>query len=338
MLGSYGLGSVIHQGQECWIYETTNVNFVHKILNPLSPSLYRELMVGFGFEHPNIQQFKAVAIFDENAFLLQPRGTPIVQAFQEGLVTTRDVLTDVLDAVMFLHSNGLTHGNISIDNLIVIDGKVKLIDFGAAQFCEGNDLASIATTILAIYRKVFDIVDASEIPVDIVDLLADLHEPADRRGDLSRHPALNRVIQPYAIEYPRATYDELDDKKKKVMKMHLRTLVQDYSRNPVRIEILLTAIDITLRTLVPLNGYDSPLFVPKVAIAIAHAMYGSSIALDISLKQFLNTLKTVLIACKFKLIGASFQTRELAEKFFDNFDCHHDVVEEILSLPAYHTF
>lgn len=105
--------------------------------------------------HPNI-----VNVFD----FFEENGTAyIVMEYLEGISfkqyikqaggkldynTVTDICGFIMDALEVIHSSGILHRDISPDNIFICsDGRVKLIDFGAARFSTGDEEKTLSIVL-----------------------------------------------------------------------------------------------------------------------------------------------------------------------------------------------
>jgi serine/threonine protein kinase len=63
-----------------------------------------------------------------------PKGIPICQAMDDGLITIHQIVSDTLSFISFLHLQGCHHGDIKPDNIVYHDGHAKIIDFGLSSW------------------------------------------------------------------------------------------------------------------------------------------------------------------------------------------------------------
>ncbi len=97
---------------------------------------WREAQLLASLQHPNI-----LTIYD----IVRPKGWLILELMRGSLQRTaqvapidldllRVVLLNCLNALQFLHSNGIIHGDVKPSNMLVdVQGRVKLGDFGLAH-------------------------------------------------------------------------------------------------------------------------------------------------------------------------------------------------------------
>ncbi len=106
-------------------------------------------------KHPQIPELLSFTIHEDKQYLIQEfiDGETLeqelrrVNAFSEQQV--RDVLVEVLQILEFVHSKSVIHRDISPDNIIRRkgDGKLVLVDFGAAKHATATILAKTGTGI-----------------------------------------------------------------------------------------------------------------------------------------------------------------------------------------------
>lgn len=72
---------------------------------------------------------------DIKFYISMKKGENIRNAYKNRKISIRQIASDVLSAIAFLHSYGFGHFDIKMDNIIFHDNKAKLIDFGLADKC-----------------------------------------------------------------------------------------------------------------------------------------------------------------------------------------------------------
>lgn len=116
---------------------------MHGIPPPTAPATAEQAANQSLYGHPNLCQMLDFFEDTENYYLVMScfgNGQDLfdyVDAAPMGLTITesKSFLTQIVDAVAFLHSHGVVHRDIKDEN-IILDGKggVQLIDFGSAAY------------------------------------------------------------------------------------------------------------------------------------------------------------------------------------------------------------
>ena len=63
------------------------------------------------------------------------------------LVQILELLKPVMESLELIHEKGLIHRDISPDNLMIVKGKLKLLDFGAARDFTNLDNKSLSVML-----------------------------------------------------------------------------------------------------------------------------------------------------------------------------------------------
>ncbi|CAE6490573.1 unnamed protein product, partial [Rhizoctonia solani] len=95
-------------------------------------------------DHPGILKALGFAIFKEFIVLVSPlmqNGPLTNHLVRENLCNRLKFCIDLTETVEYLHRNGIFHGDIKADNILVSDNKeVQLADFGSATLTEYHTL------------------------------------------------------------------------------------------------------------------------------------------------------------------------------------------------------
>lgn len=103
--------------------------------------ILREVIISIFVRHPNIVRLIDFE-FDENYFYLifeYAEGYQLYDLILEkgrmNEIDCRRIFREIISAVVYIHRNGIAHRDLKIENILVdINGNVKLIDFGLANF------------------------------------------------------------------------------------------------------------------------------------------------------------------------------------------------------------
>ncbi|KAH3764395.1 serine/threonine-protein kinase Chk2 [Pelomyxa schiedti] len=147
-LGS-GAGGTVLLGYDS--YRDVAIKSVH-ISNGDWKSLKAELKIGRILSHPNV-----LPIIDyyespeDNTCIVIPRvhGGTSCEKITEGACLTepeaRAIFSQILDSVDYLHSCGIFHRDLKVDNVMLMDTRspphVKIIDFGLSRVLKEGELA-----------------------------------------------------------------------------------------------------------------------------------------------------------------------------------------------------
>lgn len=94
----------------------------------------RELTVYSMIDHPNIIPLIGWGYDSDKWYLVFPLGIDLRVAFREKLLTLGQAIHDILSAVNFLHINGIFHGDIKDNNMIFLNNRIVLVDFGSVRY------------------------------------------------------------------------------------------------------------------------------------------------------------------------------------------------------------
>ena len=115
------------------VYYTEDGNNVVKADTINERYILSEIFFLTSISHPNIVEILNFTFADNEFKFAMKRGMTIRSALIAEKITINEVITDVMSALLFLHSNGIAHGDIKLDNIIYLDGRAILIDFGLAR-------------------------------------------------------------------------------------------------------------------------------------------------------------------------------------------------------------
>lgn len=109
-------------------------------LQELASSL-RELNVMSSYKHPNLVRFLGFIITQDILELDMEVGISLVKVrcldvdveLGPSSITMKSIADDIVEGVKYLHSVGILHNDIKPENVIIVDGKAKLIDFGISR-------------------------------------------------------------------------------------------------------------------------------------------------------------------------------------------------------------
>lgn len=147
ILGQIAVGdfAVIYRGRDRELLREVAIKQIHKqfLADPRQlERFWREAQLLASLQHPHI-----ITIYD----VVRPRGWLVMELMEGSLRDlaqeepmdvdfVRTVLASCLDALRFLHGQGIIHGDIKPSNILVNrDGRIKLGDFGLARRVTSKD-------------------------------------------------------------------------------------------------------------------------------------------------------------------------------------------------------
>ena len=111
-------------------FSINNVNF-------MNPNLFREICTTRKVKHKNIIANYGIVVDGWDVYILLERGDcGLVKLFINNVfdnnVDRKRLVLDVSDGLKYLHRNNINHCDLSPNNVVVINGVYKIIDFGNA--------------------------------------------------------------------------------------------------------------------------------------------------------------------------------------------------------------
>ncbi|MGC2544811.1 MAG: protein kinase, partial [Silvibacterium sp.] len=116
-----------------------------------------EIRIVAGLEHPNIAQLRTAFEFENRLVMIMEfvEGVTLEKRASESPIPLNDVLNysaQVLAALSYAHSKGVTHRDIKPANIMITShGLVKLMDFGIAKSTTDLQLTRPGTTMGSVY-------------------------------------------------------------------------------------------------------------------------------------------------------------------------------------------
>lgn len=80
--------------------------------------------------HRGMCKLLAWSLSDVDLYLVIERGVQLPSAYYNDLVSSRQILTDILSCLSFLADHEIVHNDIKPTNIVVREGCIRLIDFG----------------------------------------------------------------------------------------------------------------------------------------------------------------------------------------------------------------
>ena len=121
-----------------------------------SPNLFKqihdEMNVMEMLRHPNIVEYYGIEVHREKVYIFEEycQGGSLTQLLEHGRIEDEIVLQvyalQMLDGLMYLHSQGVVHRDIKPDNILLDHmGVIKFVDFGAAKVLSRRSISTNGT-------------------------------------------------------------------------------------------------------------------------------------------------------------------------------------------------
>ncbi|KAL0220454.1 hypothetical protein RCL1_000308 [Eukaryota sp. TZLM3-RCL] len=128
-LGHGGFGSVY---ANLWLDSSVAVKIVD-LSTTAKRRLRRELEFISRLNHPLIIRVFGFVEFDNQVGIVMEKADESLPFPSSLSVQTLKYAIDIINVVKFLHSKQVIHGDLKPQNILLVDGKIKLTDFGAAR-------------------------------------------------------------------------------------------------------------------------------------------------------------------------------------------------------------
>ena len=167
-IGDYEILSVLGAGGMGQVYSARNIISgrieAMKILLPdfaaepdLAARFTAEIRILAGLEHPNIAQLRTAFQFENRLVMVMEfvEGVTLEKRATESPIPLDEIFnysSQVLAALSYAHSQGVTHRDIKPANIMITShGQVKLMDFGIAKSTTDLQLTRPGTTMGSVY-------------------------------------------------------------------------------------------------------------------------------------------------------------------------------------------
>ena len=135
----YPIGRKISEGSFHNLYESGSymINEL-SISEPKFEAFIREIDFYSAHDHPCILKIIDFSFdsFAKKTYFSIPKAQNIIDAYTKDLITLRQIASDLIDVLQFLHSDAVAHRNIKPANVVYFEGKACLINFGIARQCK----------------------------------------------------------------------------------------------------------------------------------------------------------------------------------------------------------
>jgi serine/threonine protein kinase len=130
----YPQGDEIASGSYGTVYQVGSLYAVKEIWDKNALLLLaQELDIYARYNHPCIMKPLYWSINKDKAYLVMWQGKDLIKAYKDKDITMQQIISDTLSAFAFLNSQGIAHCDIKPRNMVLLDGVVKVIDFGLAR-------------------------------------------------------------------------------------------------------------------------------------------------------------------------------------------------------------
>jgi serine/threonine protein kinase len=111
--------------------------FVINEANFMDANLFREICITKKLKHKNIIGNYGVVVDNYNVYILLERGDCglirlIANNVFDNSIDRKRLVSDVSEGLKYLHNNNINHCDLSLNNIMVVNGIYKIIDFGNA--------------------------------------------------------------------------------------------------------------------------------------------------------------------------------------------------------------
>ena len=130
-IGSGGCGKVYRSGVYAVKFSVPDYQD-----SDISEEMIRELNFYASVHHPCILRPVEWSYCPINrvTYIAMPCGSDLQRAYLDRKITLERIVNDNLSAIAFLNNLGIIHGDIKPKNMIFLDGRAQIIDFGLAKY------------------------------------------------------------------------------------------------------------------------------------------------------------------------------------------------------------
>src|SRR4051812_5130538 len=198
-IGKYVVMGEVGRGESCIVYSTLDPDVgrqvaVKSVAKALArpediARLQREAQVGGKLNHSHIAAVYEYGEDDYAAWVAMEMveakslARHVAEGYRAAAEPLPDIVVDILEALEYAHSRGVTHGDVRAENVLVGAAGAKLIGFGA-DGVESADVAAAATMLKELFAEPPPVLD--EPPGTMRELLDGLHSKKSKLGALRR--------------------------------------------------------------------------------------------------------------------------------------------------------
>ncbi|KAL0220373.1 hypothetical protein RCL1_000227 [Eukaryota sp. TZLM3-RCL] len=219
-LGRGGFGTVYSAK---WLGSPVAVKVVDSS-STVATRLRQEAALMASINHPLIIRVFGICEFDNKLGIVMEKADGVLPVPSKLKQKTLQYAIDIVSAVKLLHSKNIIHGDLKPENVLLVNGKIKLTDFGSARTCSttSSDVSTILTTPKYAPLESFDGIhsykgDVYSIGLILYELLCDKLAFRGVRSD----DIMKRKAEGYCPRFRRRIPVELQDVIRKCLSSNL---------------------------------------------------------------------------------------------------------------------
>src|SRR5262245_31738818 len=180
-----------------------------------------EFQVLASLRHPNIIDVLDYGFDDQRrpyfTMSLEENARTLVAAGADQAIAVQvDLLVQILRALVYLHRHGIIHRDLKPESVVVVDGQVKVLDFGLSVHRHGDTTTEdgVAGTLAYMAPELLRGEPASErsdlyaVGVIAHELFTGRLRPASEGAENAIHPALRPIVERLLAERPEERYGD----------------------------------------------------------------------------------------------------------------------------------